>query len=492
MTIDRKNSRPLDVHRWSDHPEAKSLVDPIWNKYFPDSFKNKGKGNKPTSSYKKQFKVLLLDLYVAWLEDPDMAIGIGMSKRFYKAKSRYNSLYISALMIRIVHQYKSANLVYLKTGSELSGMTTRLWSTEKLRSYFNDCKLTQFDFSGIDSQEVIVLNDTDYLGNKRKSLSLEYEDSDFDSISLMREQLQSYNQLLWKSFIDIPTLERPYIEREIIVKGKKKLERIHPNQSTKFVRRIFYRGDWNLGGRFHGGWWQRVGEDWRRQIYINNEPTVEQDYSGLHINLLYGLEGVQPEGDPYHLDLILDVDANEQRAIVKGLVLIALNAATPKKAFQSFRKKQPVGSFTKKLKDKELNPLLEAFKEKHPLIKDSLCCDKGVSLMKLDGKITARVINYFTNKAIPILTIHDSYITQHRYTGLLKEVMNDAISEELNGLKVNIKQDGAGIDQIQAFRNIDRSNVNDYKYDSIRTYKATKGYTLRMKEHNQWLEGYYS
>tara|TARA_S200000501_G_C20559653_1_gene628194 strand:+ start:513 stop:725 length:213 start_codon:yes stop_codon:yes gene_type:complete len=70
--------------------------------------------------------------------------------------------------------------------------------------------------------------------------------------------------------------------------------------------------------------------------------------------------------------------------------------------------------------------------------------------------------------------------------------MNDAISEELNGLKVNIKQDGVAIDQIQTFRNMDRSNVNDCKYDSIRTYKATKGYTLRMKEHNQWLEGYYS
>ena len=140
---------------------------------------------------------------------------------------------------------------------------------------------------------------------------------------------------------------RPYIQEGwvVIVNGRiqsiqdEKPERIHPNQSTKFVRRILYRGDWNLGGRFHGGWWQRVGEDWRRQIYINNEPTVEQDYSGLHINLLYGLEGVQPEEDPYHLDLILDVDANEQRAILKGLVLMALNAATPKKAFQSFRKK---------------------------------------------------------------------------------------------------------------------------------------------------------
>tara|TARA_E500000178_G_C16942229_1_gene717013 strand:- start:528 stop:731 length:204 start_codon:yes stop_codon:yes gene_type:complete len=59
--------------------------------------------------------------------------------------------------------------------------------------------------------------------------------------------------------------------------------------------------------------------------------------------------------------------------------------------------------------------------------------------MNLDGKITVRVINYFTNKAIPILTMHDSYITQHAYTGLLKEVMSDANSIELNGLEINIK-----------------------------------------------------
>ena len=76
----------------------------------------------------------------------------------------------------------------------------------------------------------------------------------------------------------------------------------------------------------HGGWWQRVGEDWRRQICINDESTVEQDYSGLHINLLYGLKGIQPEGDPYQLDLLLDFNAQEQRKIVKGLVLMAINA----------------------------------------------------------------------------------------------------------------------------------------------------------------------
>ena len=27
----RLNSRPLDVHRWSDHPEVKQLIDQLWS-----------------------------------------------------------------------------------------------------------------------------------------------------------------------------------------------------------------------------------------------------------------------------------------------------------------------------------------------------------------------------------------------------------------------------------------------------------------------------
>ena len=488
--IKRANSRPLDVHRWSDHPDAKLLVDPIWSQYFSDVFQDGGKGNKANSSHKKQFKVLLLDLYVAWLEDPDMTIGVGMSKRFYKAKSRYNKLYISSLMIEIVRQFMSTELVDWRIGSELSKKTTRIRPTEKLRSYFKNCKLSKFELSKLNSQEVIVLNNTENSDNKPKTQPIEYHDTDFPSIPKMRQQLRDYNELLWKSFIDIPTLENPYIEREKVIRGASKLERIHLNQNTKFVRRIFYRGDWHLGGRFHGGWWQRVGEDWRRQIYINDESTVEQDYSGLHINLLYGLKGIQPEGDPYQLDLLLDFNAQEQRKIVKSLLLMSINATSPAKAFGAFRQKQPQGSAAAGLKDKKLQVLLDCFKEKHPDIKDSICSDRGVHLMNIDGRITSKVINYFTQKRIPILTIHDSYITQSRHTGLLNKVMNDFISEELNGLKIEVVQDGLGIDQVQAFRNQDKSNAEDYKFSSIRTYKRTKAYKTRVKEHKAWLQEY--
>ena len=29
------HSRPIDVHRWSDHPEVAQLVDRIWDEHLP-------------------------------------------------------------------------------------------------------------------------------------------------------------------------------------------------------------------------------------------------------------------------------------------------------------------------------------------------------------------------------------------------------------------------------------------------------------------------
>lgn len=62
------HSRPIDVHRWSDHPEVVGLVDRIWDTYLPS---DKTRGPKPRTAFRNQLRVLILDLYVAWLEDPD-------------------------------------------------------------------------------------------------------------------------------------------------------------------------------------------------------------------------------------------------------------------------------------------------------------------------------------------------------------------------------------------------------------------------------------
>lgn len=45
-----QHSRPIDVHRWSDHPEVKQLVEEVWEDWLPEAFTEKearGAGARP-------------------------------------------------------------------------------------------------------------------------------------------------------------------------------------------------------------------------------------------------------------------------------------------------------------------------------------------------------------------------------------------------------------------------------------------------------------
>lgn len=43
------HSRPIDVHRWSDHPEVKELVDRIWDGFLGEKIAERTRGPKPTT-----------------------------------------------------------------------------------------------------------------------------------------------------------------------------------------------------------------------------------------------------------------------------------------------------------------------------------------------------------------------------------------------------------------------------------------------------------
>ena len=100
----------------------------------------------------------------------------------------------------------------------------------------------------------------------------------------------------------------------------------------------------------------------------------------------------------------------EQKAIIKGLVLSAVNTKDRKSAFQAFRQDQEKRSAEKLLKNAQLTKFLDAFCADNQPIAHYLCNDMGVKLMAMDGRITAKVINHFTKKGVPVLSVHDSYI----------------------------------------------------------------------------------
>ena len=200
-----------------------------------------------------------------------------------------------------------------------------------------------------------------------------------------------------------------------------------------------------MHGRFYGGWWLHIGSDTRARITINDEPTVEVDFVGLHIAMLYAEAGQKLDFDPYHVprEKMPAYPEKMTRGLIKALALIAINAKGKTSAYQAFRDSFQTGTFGSRITNSKLDKLLELLLEKNPCLKGKLFTDQGIRLMNLDGQITSHIHNHFTQKGIPVLSVHDSYIIDCWKVAELRSAMADA-SEAVVGrpLTASIKLPG--------------------------------------------------
>ncbi|SFU22051.1 hypothetical protein, partial [Sedimentitalea nanhaiensis] len=449
------------VHRWSDHPEVAQLCDRIWDEYLPT---DQTSGPKPRTAFRHQLRVLILDLYVAWLEDPELCIGVSMSSNYWDTNSRYNAIHISRKIVPIIRVLAAADLLDLARGS-YSGpyvrgnRTTRIRASEVLQGWFAEVTFQRDDIGRAENEEIIVLRDAE------DGALVEYEDS--DEIIRMREELRRYNEVIAGAFIDIPVLDEP------------KIDDVSTDHHHRLTRRIFSRSDWNLNGRFHGGWWQQINSDWRSKIFINDTPAVEVDFRSLHVSLLSLEDGVELTDDPYDVTdgLLGGVPAALQRKLIKRLVLTAINAGSRDAAFRACRDGFPNGHVGKTLTNEQLEVLLAAFLKNVPHLEGYLFADQGIRLMNLDAKIIERVHRHFTEQDVPVLSVHDSCIVDYTRVGELKRVMAEA-SEAVAGRALPIANQFYGLDEQQ-------DPTADFVRDYIvwRQTARSDGYLRRLAYH---------
>ena len=410
------NAKPLDVHTWSDHPEVNVFVDEIY------SHLSSIKGNERIN--KKLLKVVLLDLYLAWCIDPELMIMFSRDNNSYRAKSRYNEIRISKKIKDIVDELINEGMIVQKIGFQDPetgvGFQTRLIASPSLKEKFKSARFHQFQFCDHEGRESIVLRD------ENKEAVEDYQDNAVTTFS--RSLLSDYNALLANTHIDIFDLDKPVIE---IGSGSKTMK-LTITQQDKFVRRIFNNSRWDQGGRFYGGWWQRCPKVYREYIVFDGVATAEIDFSGIHIVILYAHEGInywaEVNEDPYSIHGMNDIDPEiELRAAAKLLLLTAINAETPEKAFGAFRQQAESGSPEKRLTNEQLNSMLKQLKRKHGPIAHKLASGAGIELMYLDSQITERLIERFIRHfQCPILTIHDSYIVPFGWDRILHREMQTA------------------------------------------------------------------
>ncbi len=363
----------------------------------------------------------MLNLYAAWKIDPNIPIAISTANDSYKVGSRYNALHLSKLLPQLVHHLHEEELITFKRGSELGGIS-RIKPTQDLIKLFGKTDLNLQDIVVSPRRESIILRrGKDDEDETTKDIDYKTEPR---WITKARQDLRKYNKLLEASHIGLPHLTEHFLL-------KKDSSRIFITSHHRFVRRVFSRGSWKYGGRYYGGWWQGLSKELRERIFINGKPTVELDYKSIHPHLLYAKAGSTPNReDIYSIDLMWSNTSSQQlRAWVKQLVLVAINASSEKKAYAAFRYDQPTGTRGKRLQDKQLAELLNAFKAENKPISKYLCSDQGITLMTEDSRIANYVINKMTKNNIAVLCVHDSFITEVENMFILKKMMMDAVNE---------------------------------------------------------------
>ncbi|MBF0205074.1 MAG: hypothetical protein HQK67_12400 [Desulfamplus sp.] len=188
--------------------------------------------------------------------------------------------------------------------------------------------------------------------------------------------------------------------------------------SRKYFHRVFNRGslDFDKGGRAYGAWYQGVSGNIRNHILINGNKTVEVDYSGLHIRMLYHDLGLEFIGDPYA------IGDGSLRDAYKIVSLVSINAK-PRGAHMAVRDALADNGFEIAEDLDAVIQMTNQFKEHHAPIKEFLFSGVGVDLQNKDSMIMEEILMQLHRRGILGLPIHDSVIVEAQHEGLLKDLM---------------------------------------------------------------------
>jgi len=378
---------PLQVHRKTDYPPMNSQLAGIYSELVQLRKTNKQQLRK-ADRIKKHLDVIILDLWIAakYYESPWRMISLNRNN--YLNETRYRKIYLKYDLFKgVLDDLVSLGYVdkskYFFSRTEGKSFQTRIKANNKLLNFLDfDIKKIERDPEAPEEETVIKKDENGKL--------IDYVDDRFDKKK--REELRNYNNLLRRTNINTDAIDLLY--------------KYDPTCIT--VKRIF-NGE-SGGGRFYGGFWENMPKADRKKLKINNEEVCELDYSTLHPTICYATKGIQLDGDAYTIE---GCERNE----VKKAFLILFNCKSRKHALNTMRSEFHIN---------DAESLLQKIELKHSAIKNSFYNPPyGLFLQRMDSNLAEKIINYFTLKGIPCLSIHDSFIIAKSYESELRSVMEE-------------------------------------------------------------------
>ena len=405
--------------------------------------------------------VILGNLLRAHYRDPNRFVSVPRGNGKHRT-GPFNPYGLGSRAVRkAIHHLLNADPAYVETmgGNKnpetKAGYYTRLRATKRLVDELEACLIVKDDTS--DGLAMVVrphslFHDRLYsvvelpiirLKPKKEKKRKNEEKNDGDPkdflplpdspcVARMESNLARYNDFLRDHWVDLLIPDDEFLALQRRSKGDPDRYFGDPGRPIDldlFVKRrlhrVFNNGTLDHGGRFYGGWWQNIPKRYRARITINWAPTVEIDYSSMHPNMLYAMEGKTAPKDCYALDGFPEND----RDLLKTTFQKLLNAE---------------GRIQPPLSDKlpegwNWNDILDGLQSLHEPISKYFGKGKGIELQRLDSDIAEQVILRMMEHRTLALPVHDSFIVHFTRVDLLQQVMREVYIEQVGketGFKV--------------------------------------------------------
>jgi hypothetical protein len=360
---------------------------------------------------RRHLKIVIIDLFAAHQLGFNPYRGISLHKPDYQKGTRYRNIHLKYdYLVGVLDDLEELGYIakyagyYLENGN---GMRTRIKANNKLIDLILSEKFkVSFLIENVGASQVLQRKPDDevIILHGPEGELVDYADTQ-ETVD-MRGNLERINAKLKGAHI-VLAIDDDQVSELAGIYGQQ--ERIPFDLGHNTLHRVFNDPSFTLGGRFYGGWWEGLPSRFRKYIRINHKETVELDYSGHHIRILYSREDIEAAEDLYAIQ-----NCHFSREHLKLAALIVVNARSRTSALRALNDKK-LGIDTRAILD---------FTEKHfaPISK-YFYTDAGLELQYHDSVVAERVMLRMMGLGAVVLPIHDSFIVRNSYEEELWNVM---------------------------------------------------------------------